>query len=95
MIRIALEGALVFLLPAALYFGYHFIARDMLKGTSATPKTPSEILDSAPLVWLFALGTILLFGSLLGFATLQEPNIDKPYEPAVYKDGKIIQGGKK
>jgi hypothetical protein len=95
MIRIALECALLFLLPAALYFGYHFVARDMLKGPSATPKTPSEIIDEAPLVWLFALGSILLFGSLIAFATLQEPGIDKPYEPAIYKDGKITQGGKK
>ncbi len=95
MIRIALECALLFLLPAALYFGYHVIARDMLKGRSTTPKTASEIVDEAPLVWLFALGSILLFGSLIAFATLQEPGIDKPYEPAVYKNGKITQGAKK
>lgn len=95
MIRIALECGLVFLLPAALYFGYHFLAKDMLRGASSTPKSPGEIVDEAPLVWLFALGTILLFGTLLAFATLQEPGIDKPYEPAVYKDGKITQGGKK
>jgi hypothetical protein len=95
MIRIALECALLFLLPAALYFGYHYIARDMLKGPAAVPKTAAEIVDGAPLVWLFALGSILLFGSLIAFATLQEPGIDKPYEPAVYKDGKITQGGKK
>ena len=95
MIRIALECALVFLLPAALYFGYHMVAKDMLQRNTGAPKTPAEILDEAPLVWLFALGTILLFGSLLAFATLQEPGIDKPYEPAIYKDGKITQGGKK
>jgi hypothetical protein len=95
MIRIALECALVFLLPAALYFGYHFIAGDRINSASGTPKSPAEIIDEAPLVWLFALGTILLFGSLLAFATLQEPGLDKPYEPAVYKDGKIQPGGKK
>ena len=95
MIRIALECALVFLLPAALYFGYHFVAKDMLQRNTGAPKSAGEILDAAPLVWLFALGTILLFGSLLAFATLQEPGIDKPYEPAIYKDGKITQGGKK
>ena len=95
MIRIALECALVFLLPAALYFGYHLMAKDRLRGATGTPKSPGEIVDEAPLVWLFALGTILLFGTLLAFATLQEPGIDKPYEPAIYKDGKITQGGKK
>jgi hypothetical protein len=95
MIRIALECGLVFLAPAVLYFGYHLLAKDMLRGKSDTPKSASEIVDEAPLVWLFGLGSVLLFGTLLAFATLQEPSIDKPYEPAIYKDGKITQGGKK
>jgi hypothetical protein len=95
MIRIALECALVFLLPAALYFGYHALARDVVDGKTGAPKSFAEILDGAPLVWLFVAGTALLVGMLLTFATLQEQSIDKPYEPAIYKDGKITQGGKK
>ncbi len=92
MIRIALECALVFLLPAVLYFGYHFLAADRIDVTTGQPKSAEEIIDGAPLVWLFVLGSILLFGTLLAFATLQEPGLDKPYEPAIYKDGKIQQG---
>jgi hypothetical protein len=95
MIRIALECALVFLLPAALYFGYHALARDVVDPATGTPKPASQILEEAPLVWLFAAGTALLFGMLFAFATLQEKSIDKPYEPAIYKDGRIQPGGQK
>jgi ABC-type uncharacterized transport system permease subunit len=95
MIRIGLECALVFLLPAALYFGYHYLARDVVDGKTGVPKAFGEIMDGAPLVWLFAAGTVLLFAMLAAFATLQDQSIDKPYEPAIYKDGKITQGGQK
>ena len=64
---------------------------DPLRGRRAN----EQRLEEAPLVWLYALGMLFLFGTLLAFATLQDQNIDKPYEPAIYKDGKIQQGSPK
>ena len=92
MIRIALQCAFVFLLPAVLYFGYVLLARNKAGATVGEIKHAAQLIEEAPLVWLFALGTLFLFGTLLAFATLQEQSIDKPYEPAIYKDGKIQQG---
>ena len=95
MIRIALECAVVFLLPAVLYFGYVLLATDAIDSATGKTKSAEQRLEEAPLVWLFALGMLFLFGTLLAFATLQDQNIDKPYEPAIYKDGKIQQGSPK
>ena len=92
MIRIALQCAFVFLLPVALYFGYMLLTKTHVDTATGERKDAAQIIDEAPLVWLFALGTLFLFGTLLAFATLQENSIDKPYEPAIYKDGKIQHG---
>ena len=92
MIRVGLQCAFVFLLPAVLYFGYVLLTQNTADATTGRRKDMSQIVDEAPLVWLFALGSLFLFGTLLAFATLQEKAIDKPYEPAIYKDGKIQHG---
>jgi hypothetical protein len=95
MIRIGFECALVFILPALMYYGYKFVIGEMADTATGKLKSASEVLDEAPLAWLFAAGCALLVGTLLAFTTLQEPNINKPYEPAVYKDGRIQQGATK
>ncbi len=92
MIRIGLECALVFMLPSLVYLGYKFLVGEMADTTTGRSKSASDIIDEAPLGWLFAIGSLMLVGTLLAFATLQEQNIDQPYEPAVYKDGRIQQG---
>jgi hypothetical protein len=92
MIRIGLECALVFLLPSLVYLGYKFLVGEMADTVTGRVKSPSDVLEEAPLAWLFVLGSAFLVGTLLAFATLQDQNIDKPYEPAVYKDGRIQQG---
>lgn len=91
MIRIGLECAVVFLLPALFYFGYRLLMGGTVDATSGQAKSVSDILDEAPLTWLFALGCVLLLGTLLAFATLQDDSVDTPYEPAIYKDGRIEQ----
>ena len=98
MIRIALECALVFLLPAAMYFGYQWLMADpALAGQDSAGKshnkTFAERLEEAPLGWLFALGTLCVLGTLLAFATLQDDSIDQPYTPAILKNGQIQKGG--
>ena len=91
MIRIGLECAVVFLLPALLYFGYRLLMGGALDATSGQTKSASDMLDEAPLMWLFVSGCLMLTLALLAFATLQDDSIDTPYEPAIYKDGRIEQ----
>ena len=92
MIRIALECVLLFLLPAALYFGYAVLMADTAIGDKEQAKRWAQHLDDAPLGWLFVAGVVFVFGALITFATLQDSNIDKPYVPAIFKDGKIQKG---
>ncbi len=89
MIRIGFECAVVFLLPTLIYFGYRLLTDEMPGSAAGHAKPVIDILHGAPLAWLFALGCLLLVGTLLAFATLQDQNIDKPYTPAVYKNGRI------
>ena len=95
MIRIGFECALVFILPSLMYYGYKFLIGEMADTTTGKHKAASEVLDEAPLTWLFVAGCGLLIATLLAFTTLQEKNLDRPYEPAVYKDGRIQQGTSK
>ena len=89
MIRIGFECALVFILPAMLYFGYRWLIGEMADQDTGKLKSATDVLDAAPLVQLFVLGSALLLGTLLAFATLQDQNVDQPYKPAIYKDGRI------
>ena len=89
MIRIGFECALVFLLPALVYFGYRFVMAETAGRAAPNTKLVVDILQDAPLALLFGLGCLLLVGTLLAFATLQDQNIDKPYQPAIYKNGRI------
>ena len=90
-----IENALLFLLPTVLYLAYVLLATDTTDATTGQRKQPLQMLDEAPLVWLFAIGLLIMVATLLAFGTLQDQSIDKPYEPAIYKDGRILQGGKK
>lgn len=95
MMRIVFENAMLFLLPTVLYLAYVMLATDTTDGTTGQQKRPLQMLDEAPLVWLFAIGILIMVGTLLTFGTLNDQSIDKPYEPAIYKDGRIQPGGKK
>ena len=93
MIRIALECALVFLLPAAMYFGYQWLMADPALAGKDQIRSFAERLEDAPLGWLFVLGSVCVLGTLLAFATLQDDSIDQPYTPAIFKNGQIQKGG--
>jgi hypothetical protein len=93
MIRLALACVLVFLLPAAAYFGYVALTDGLWRLESSERKTFSDHVDGAPLALLFILGSLGLFGTLATLVTLQEVGTDVPYAPAIFKDGKIEKGG--
>jgi hypothetical protein len=84
MIRLVIENILLFLLPAAVYFGYILLTR---RGT-----TPGVIND-APLLWLLSSGALLVMATLIYFAsTTVGGRPDQKYTPPYMKDGRIQPG---
>lgn len=85
MIRIVLENVLLFLLPAAIYFAYHYIAQ----GES---RSASQTVNEAPLVWLFIAGAVVVTVTLVAFSQSNGGRPGQVYEPPVMKDGRIEPG---
>jgi hypothetical protein len=85
MVRIVVENILLFLAPAALYLGYEM----MIKKSGTNPR---QILDTAPLIFLFLAGLAVVAVTLAVFSSKEEGNAGQAYEPPTYKDGKIIPG---
>lgn len=87
MIRVVVENILLFLLPAAIYIGYMLLIR---RGGNST----GEVLNDAPLIWLFAAGALLVFGTLIYYAaTNPGGSVSQTYTPPrMTKDGRIEPG---
>ena len=85
MIRIAIENALLFLLPAALYVAYVMLMRD-------DHQSAGSLLNDAPLVWLFAAGALLVLITLIVFGSTSGGRPGQGYVPPVLKDGRIEPG---
>ena len=65
--------------------------------TESSPTGPSKtdvgnILNDAPFIWLAVIGAGLVFAVLLLFGSVSTSNPTGTYEPAIYKDGKIVPG---
>jgi hypothetical protein len=88
MIRIVIENIILFLLPAAVYFGYMYLTRRDREGRAG-------ILDDAPLIWLFVAGGVLVVVVLVAFGDTSGGKPGQAYQPPVLKDGKIIPGHSK
>ncbi|MEQ1650727.1 MAG: hypothetical protein ABL898_19290 [Hyphomicrobiaceae bacterium] len=99
MIRIVLENVLLFFIPTALYLAYTFFATEIPSDGPtdgpARPKTFMGALENAPIIWLIVSGMAMVGITMAIFGARQESSIDRPYEPAIYKDGKIVQPSKK
>jgi hypothetical protein len=85
MIRIVIENLLLFLLPTALYVSFSVLARE--------PGTPfSVVLNRAPLLTLGLLGGALVVTIMSLFGNVGPGKPGQAYEPAEFKDGKVIPG---
>ena len=84
MARVVLINLFLFLLPLILYGIYAYVVHKNRK--------PGEIWNAAPINWLFFLGTLMVFGTLMYFVSFQGGGTDGQYKPAVYKDG-VLQDG--
>jgi hypothetical protein len=83
--RVVIENLLLFLAPAAAYVTYVLLAKR--DGAS-----PAEVLNEAPLVWLFLAGAIAVGVTLVAFGNVSGGKPGMAYEPSVLKDGKIEPG---
>lgn len=86
MIRIVIENLLLFLLPTIAYVIYVYVARRQEAGS------PGEIVSEAPLMWLFAIGAILVVATVIAFGSTSGGKPGMAYEPPVLKDGRIEPG---
>ncbi|HEU4378256.1 MAG TPA: DUF6111 family protein [Hyphomicrobiaceae bacterium] len=85
MIRVVIENILLFLLPTAVYLGYVLLTR--------SASTAGEVINEAPLVWLFVLGALCVAATLVYYATVTPGG--KPgqvYIPPRMKNGQIEPG---
>jgi Family of unknown function (DUF6111) len=85
MIRIVIENLLLFLLPTLLYFSVAYMRRR--DGASSV-----AILNDAPMLTLAVLGALLVFGVMAVFGSIGDGKPGQAYEPAQYKDGKVVPG---
>jgi len=89
VIRVIIENILLFLLPTLLYVAYV-----MVKGRDQPQQSPRQILDDAPLIWLFTAGAIMMIIGLAYFGSHTGGKPGQGYEPPVFRDGQVIPGRK-
>jgi hypothetical protein len=101
MLRLVVENILLFLLPTVFYVAYAMLRRhlddgsqhaDQATGATSAGANVGNILNDAPFIWLALVGAGLVFAVLLLFGSVSPSNPNGTYEPAVYKDGKIVPG---
>jgi hypothetical protein len=103
MLRLVVENVLLFLLPTVLYVAYVLLRRQLddgsgaeqanqPAGTQSANTTTRHVLTDAPFIWLAVIGAGLVFTVLALFGSVSTSNPNGTYEPAIYKDGKIVPG---
>lgn len=83
MIRLIIDGLLIFLIPFAAYALYQSFAQK-------DPKAALRIAKG-PLVWLTMAGLILCIGTIIYAELKSQPNT-AGYNRAIWKDGKLVEG---
>jgi hypothetical protein len=85
MIRVVIENVLLFLLPVGVYISYMLLTR---RAVSA-----GEVVNDAPLLWLFAAGALLVVATLVFYGSTSGGRPDQVYiPPHMGKDGRIEPG---
>jgi hypothetical protein len=86
MMRVVVENVLLFLLPSAIYLAYVLLTRR--EATSA-----GEVINEAPLVWLFFIGALCVAGTLIYYASVTPGGTPgQTYVPPHMKNGQIEPG---
>lgn len=90
MIRVVIENVLLFLLPALCYVAYVYFYRQT--GSDAKDGGKANVLDDAPLIWLFVAGAALVLTTLVFFSSNSGGLPGQSYQPPTIKDGRIEPG---
>ena len=85
MTRFIIESLLLFLLPSALYVSVALLRRQ-------TTTSVAAILNRAPILTLSLLGASMVMAVMVLFGNVGDGKPGQAYEPAVFKDGKVIPG---
>ncbi len=85
MIRVLIENLLLFLLPTALYVSFALLVRP-------SDRSAVQVINRAPILTLAILGASLVAIVLSVFGNVGDGKPGQAYEPAVFKDGKVIPG---
>jgi hypothetical protein len=86
MIRVVLENVLLFLMPTAIYFGYVLLTR-------RSAGNAGDVVNEAPLVWLFIIGALCVAATLVYYATITPGGTPgQVYIPPRMKNGQIEPG---
>ncbi len=88
MTRILLQYLLPLLLPAAIYFGWVWLAQRTGKG-QADGFTP---LQEGPWFWLVTAGLALMVAGLVFTALMGKGQIEGTYEPPRFEGGRVVPG---
>jgi hypothetical protein len=94
MFRIVVENILLFLLPTLIYVGYVLMTRPAEADQAAAGKAASatNILNDAPLLWLFGAGAVLVIVTLAAFGSISGGKPGQHYEPPSFENGQIKPG---
>ena len=85
MIRIMIENVLLFLLPTAVYFTYHYFSQ-------GEDRSAARAMNDAPLFGLFAAGAVVVVTVLMLFTHENGGKPGQHYQPPVFKNGRIEPG---
>jgi hypothetical protein len=92
MIRTVIENVLLFLLPTLLYVAWVLFQRfrqEAAGDETGNQRAMVNVLDDAPLIWLFVSGALLVIVTLAAFGTSSGGKPGQHYQPSILKDGKI------
>jgi Family of unknown function (DUF6111) len=85
MTRVIIENLLAFFLPALLYLAFALVSRK--------PNTSvGTVVNQAPLLLLALTGALCVAAVLALFGKVGDGKPGQAYEPATYKDGKVVPG---
>ncbi len=88
MSRMLLQFLLQLLLPAAVYFGWLWLANRTGKGQAGG----SMQLQEGLWFWLVAAGLALMVGGLVFTALIGQGHVEGTYEPPRFEGGRVVPG---
>jgi hypothetical protein len=92
MMRVVLENMLLFLLPSLVYVAYGLLLREPGRDGVKGGQRAAQVLDDAPLLWLFVAGAALVIVTLVAFSSSSGGRPGQHYVPSVLKDGRVEPG---